>query len=178
VFTYPAASGWGTLNLLATIGGVVLGLGVLLVLVNAARSRKALRAAADPWDADTLEWSVASPPPPENFVHLPTVGSRSPRWDDPPDQPVVVGVRDDDRQLLVTTVLDAQPDHKHIVPGPSIWPLLCALGVGLGVIVAIFTPWGVPVGMVLGLAALAAWFWPKPPHQELAEEQPRSRSAA
>ena len=38
-------------------------------------------AGPDPWDAWTLEWSTASPPPDYNFAILPTVDSRRPLWD-------------------------------------------------------------------------------------------------
>ena len=31
------------------------------------------RATKNPWDANTLEWTVDSPPPHENFVSIPTV---------------------------------------------------------------------------------------------------------
>jgi cytochrome c oxidase subunit I+III len=65
IYTYLPESGWGDLNLLATAGGVVLGLGVVTFLVNAAMSlRSGPIAGADPWEGETLEWSIPSPPPP------------------------------------------------------------------------------------------------------------------
>jgi cytochrome c oxidase subunit I len=33
--------------------------------------RKGKKAAANPWGASTLEWSVSSPPPTENFSKIP-----------------------------------------------------------------------------------------------------------
>jgi cytochrome c oxidase subunit 1 len=42
----------------------------------------------DPWDAWTLEWATASPPPAYNFDVIPTVHSRRPLWDQKhPDDP-------------------------------------------------------------------------------------------
>jgi len=38
-------------------------------------------AGSDPWDAWTLEWSMASPPPAYNFAVIPEVKSRRPLWD-------------------------------------------------------------------------------------------------
>ena len=35
----------------------------------------------DPWDAWTLEWATASPPPEYNFEHVPVVRSSRPLWD-------------------------------------------------------------------------------------------------
>jgi heme/copper-type cytochrome/quinol oxidase subunit 1 len=32
-----------------------------------------VKAAANPWNARGLEWQVSSPPPPEDFVHIPVV---------------------------------------------------------------------------------------------------------
>jgi cytochrome c oxidase subunit 1 len=46
----------------------------LLFLFNVAWSlRRGPRAPANPWDATTLEWTAASPPPYENFATLPVV---------------------------------------------------------------------------------------------------------
>ena len=42
---------------------------------------KGRAAGSDPWDAWTLEWSTASPPPVYNFATIPTVKSRRPLWD-------------------------------------------------------------------------------------------------
>ncbi len=47
------------------------------------------------------------------------------------------------------------------MPGPSIWPLLLALAVGVTFITLIFTPWGLPIGTVLSFAAFAGWVWPR-----------------
>jgi cytochrome c oxidase subunit 1 len=35
--------------------------------------RSGPRAAANPWRANTLEWQISSPPPIQNFEHIPTV---------------------------------------------------------------------------------------------------------
>jgi cytochrome c oxidase subunit 1 len=43
--------------------------------------RKGEYAGNDPWDAWTLEWSTASPPPEYNFATIPVVYSRRPLWD-------------------------------------------------------------------------------------------------
>jgi cytochrome c oxidase subunit 1 len=57
-------------------------LGVLVFVFNLLRSLiKGAGAGSDPWDAWTLEWSTASPPPEYNFAKIPVVRSRRPLWD-------------------------------------------------------------------------------------------------
>jgi cytochrome c oxidase subunit 1 len=80
---YPAHPGWGTLNLLETIGSGIIALGVLVFLVNVAVSlRRRLAAGEDPWMGHTLEWATSSPPPPLNFTGpLPPIRSYAPLLD-------------------------------------------------------------------------------------------------
>jgi cytochrome c oxidase subunit I+III len=178
IYTYAAERGWGDLNLLATIGAGVLAISVMMLLVNLLRSRRhGALAGDDPWDADTLEWSTSSPPPVYNFLHLPTVAARYGRWTRTKLQPVVVGVREDRHEVLVTQLLDAAPDHRAELPGHTLWPFWLAIATGLTWIGAIFTPWALPVGGALVAIALFGWYWPRKPHrEELAPEQPRPNS--
>jgi cytochrome c oxidase subunit 1 len=164
IYTYLPETGWGSLNLLATVGVFFMAAGVLTVIVDAFRAaRLGAVAGDDPWGAGTLEWATSSPPPNCNFVQLPTVAGRDPVWDNPPDQPVVVGLRTDVRDVLVTHVLDAEPDHRLEFPGPSIWPLLTAIATTVMFIWSIFTPWGVVYGSIPIFIAMTGWFWPKSP---------------
>jgi len=161
VYTYLAQTGWAGGNLLASAGAGVMAVGVLLFVANVAWTLgRGAPAGADPWGADTLEWSVPSPPPAYNFVYLPVVESRTPLWTTPTPA-VVTGLRTDVPEVLVTDAIDATPDHRHVLDGPSMWPLLTALASGIGVIVAIFTAWGVTLGAVLLLITLTGWFWPR-----------------
>jgi cytochrome c oxidase subunit 1 len=161
VYTYLPETGWGRLNFIATVGAVLLGLAVLLFVINVLKSRSnGAVAPANPWGADSLEWRVPSPAPSYNFLYLPTVNSRTPLWTEDPDQPVVTGMSSEILEVLVTTLHDAAPDHRHMLDGSSIWPFLSALAVGIGIITAIFTPWGVVIGAVLSAITLTGWFWP------------------
>ena len=162
VYTYQAETGWGDLNYLSTIGAGVLGVSVLVFLVNVIVSLRAGVLAGDnPWGAGTLEWATTSPPPNCNFVYPPTVAGVNPLWENPPDQPVVVGLRDDVRDVLVTYVLDAEPDHRTEFPEPTIWPFCTALATSALFIGSIFTPWAVVIGAVPLFVGLTGWFWPK-----------------
>jgi cytochrome c oxidase subunit 1 len=65
------------------------------------------------------------------------------------------------REVLVTTLFDAAPDHRSPSAGPSLWPLLGALATAVGFIGSIFTPWGLVVGLLLGIPVMVGWFWPR-----------------
>ena len=73
---------WEPYNLISTIGAFVLGLGVAVTLLNVVISlRRGRRAGNDPWQGNTLEWFVPSPPPPNNFDVIPRVRSVEPMKD-------------------------------------------------------------------------------------------------
>jgi cytochrome c oxidase subunit I+III len=162
VYTYLPDEGWASLSFLATVGTMILGAGVLVLIVNLLWSRKrGTPAGHNPWVGGTLEWAAVSMPPPRyNFQHLPPVQGREPLWENVPDAPVITGLRSDKRELLNTTLLDAAPDHRYAIAGDAITPLLVAIGTAIVFIAGgIFHPAGVIVGCVFIFGSLAAWFW-------------------
>jgi cytochrome c oxidase subunit I+III len=163
IYTYDAAMGWGTLNLLASGGAALMACGVMLFLVDVWRALRSPidEAAANPWGAGTLEWATTSPPPHSNFLQPPTVSGPDPLWDNPPDQPVVVGLRDDVREILITHVLDAEPDHRYRSPEASYWPFWTAIATTILFIWSIYSPWGVVWGAIPVFITMVGWFWPK-----------------
>jgi heme/copper-type cytochrome/quinol oxidase subunit 3 len=81
-YTYPDLPGWGALNFAETIGAFLMGLAILLLLWDGLRAlRRGTLAGDNPWNAWTLEWATASPPPAYNFVALPPISSARPLWD-------------------------------------------------------------------------------------------------
>jgi cytochrome c oxidase subunit I+III len=162
VYTYQAGLGWDGLNLLASASATLIVASVLLVLVNMAISlRRGEPAGRNPWNAGTLEWSTTSPPPAGNFLHIPVVGGREPLWLDPSLSRVVVGLRSDIREVLVTGLTTGEPDHKSMFPEPSIWPFLAAVATTVLFIGSIFTPWAVVWFSPPLVVTLIGWFWPK-----------------
>jgi cytochrome o ubiquinol oxidase subunit 1 len=68
---------WQPMMWVAMAGALVVLLGIVLIALQlyvSIRNRHALRdRTGDPWNGRTLEWSIASPPPPWNFAVLPQV---------------------------------------------------------------------------------------------------------
>jgi cytochrome c oxidase subunit 1 len=80
---YPSHPGWGTTNLIESIGAGIIALGILTFLVNVVISlRMRVPAGNDPWEGHTLEWATSSPPPALNFTEaLPPIRSYAPLLD-------------------------------------------------------------------------------------------------
>jgi cytochrome c oxidase subunit 1 len=161
VYTYPAEMGWGTLNAIASAGSAIAVLGGLLLVTNAWWSYRHGRAAGDnPWDAPTLEWAAASPPPAHNIDLVPVIHDMIPLWSQRNELDAMEGLASDKREVLVTSVIDAEPLYRQHSAGPSLWPLISALAVTVLFVGSIFTPWALVWGAVPVGAALTAWFWP------------------
>jgi cytochrome o ubiquinol oxidase subunit 1 len=80
---YAANLGWQPLFAVAGVGAVLIALGFccqVAQIVASIRRRKENRVGGDPWNARTLEWSTASPPPAYNFAELPLVHARDQFW--------------------------------------------------------------------------------------------------
>ena len=162
VYTYLPETGWGPLNMLATVGSWIIALSVIVFLVNVVKSlRGGVRAGPDPWGGPTLEWATASPPEPWTFRHVPVVEGREPMWLPGGDLPVLTGSSTKNRETLVTTALDAIPDNVKSHPGDTPWPFYMALAIGVTFIGAIFTPWAYVVGFTLSTIAFGGWAWPR-----------------
>ncbi len=70
--TYPPE--FQTLNVASTLGASILAIGYVMPLIYLLMSlRKPADAPENPWGASGLEWTIPSPPPTENFEHIPVV---------------------------------------------------------------------------------------------------------
>jgi cytochrome c oxidase subunit I+III len=81
VYTYPADIGWDWLNLISTMGAVVLGIGMFAVVVDVTlHRRRHPRGKPNPWNAGTLEW-IGQPEELWGMRSIPRIESRYPLWD-------------------------------------------------------------------------------------------------
>jgi cytochrome c oxidase subunit 1 len=61
-------------NIVSSIGSWILYSGAAIIIINLFYSLKTgSRAQADPWGGKTLEWTIQSPPPVENFKEQPVI---------------------------------------------------------------------------------------------------------
>lgn len=170
IYTYPDSMGWDWLNLITTAGSFLFGIGVLLLIYNVVRSLKhGPSAGPNPWDAPTLEWATASPPPAYNFIVIPTVASRHPLWEDRLDQPedershIETGLLlDHGKETLGTTTLDAEPNVILRMPRDTLVPLYLGLAMTIIAIGLALLNWlMVIVGVACTAASILAWLWPE-----------------
>jgi heme/copper-type cytochrome/quinol oxidase subunit 1 len=177
VYTYADGMGWDTLNLITSVGSFVLAVGIVLFLVNMAKSLKSgAPAGANPWDAPTLEWSIPSPPPPYNFAVIPTVASRHPLWEGRLGEEGVLSslsrgmLLEDGKETIATSSLDAAPDMVLEMPADSFAPLLLAIGTSVIFVGLLLKHWSLTgLGGAVTVLALLAWLWPR---RELREREP------
>jgi cytochrome c oxidase subunit 1 len=62
---------------------------------------------------------------------------------------------------LVTTLLEARPDHRTIFPKPEIWPFASAVALTVFFVASVFTPWAVTWATIPVIIAITLWFWPE-----------------
>jgi cytochrome c oxidase subunit I+III len=125
VYTYPAAAGWDTLNLVSTVGAFMIAAGVLLFLIDVARNFRFTfdDNAGNVWNAGTLEWL---PTGTYQTRSIPIVKSREPLWDQPnlaedvkAGRYYLPGAPTGGRETIVTSPIDARPQYVVQMPGTS-----------------------------------------------------------
>ena len=170
IYTYPAELGWGTLNMVSTIGAFVFAAGVLIFLIDLARNfRPTLSdSAGDVWNAGTLEWLNN-----DNYAarSVPLITDRFPLWADTSLKKSIdegrwylPGTVTGWRETIVTSPVEATPQYLLRVPGPAWMPLLAALFTAAFFL--ILTAKLVTLAIVCGVLSIAfilIWMWPSDP---------------
>ncbi|TKT76156.1 cytochrome c oxidase subunit I [Aquamicrobium sp. LC103] len=167
VFTYPSEVGWDWLNLTSTIGAFVFASGVLVVVFDAVRpKRNHPPGEVNPWRAGTLEW-ISEPKENWGVRSVPHVKSRYPLWDQPDlfqdvndGRYYLADAEEGRRELIVTSVLDAEPMQVQRVGGTAYVPIVSAFSLGAVFIALTFHWWaGAALAGVAFLCALLYWLW-------------------
>jgi cytochrome c oxidase subunit I+III len=169
-YTYEHGLGWGTLNLLETLGAYLLAAGLLLVVANLVISlRRGARAGNDPWGGDTLEWSTSSPPPAYNYAVIPRVSSPYAMWDREDREEDArrlergEGVLERGHETASTTVLDGEPDELLAMPSESWSPIVVAVLISAVFTMLLLAHWVTALVLVgVTLAALYGWLAREP----------------
>ncbi|MFL5785853.1 MAG: cbb3-type cytochrome c oxidase subunit I [Bacteriovoracaceae bacterium] len=161
VYTYPHSANWDILNLTASLGAWTLGLSFVLFVVNIWKTmRKNPDALSNPWSAPGLEWSVTSPPPSYNFDLIPAVSGRTPMWEHPEGPDTVTGLRVDEREVLVTSIIEGEPEMLEHVPDPTLKPFYAAMVTSIVLISSIYTPWAIAWGAIPCAIVFVYWLYP------------------
>jgi len=149
IYTYSPELGVATLNLVSSVGALLIGVSVLVFIWNVWRTRtRGQLAGNDPWGGATLEWTIASPPPVHNFDVIPTVASRLPRW----------------TKTQVKAIPEGAELAEFPVPSGSIWPLVTALGLPILALAPLsHTLPLVFVGAAIVLLGIYRWAFEPPP---------------
>ncbi|WP_278469150.1 cytochrome c oxidase subunit I [Gimesia maris] len=168
VFTYPADMGFDTLNLISSLGAMILAAGFVLFLYDVVRPRtKQPLSERNPWQAGTLEWLAQMPDQPWGVRTIPIIESRYPLWEQPNF------VRDVDegrfylpdavegkRETLVTTVIDAEPLQCLRVGGPTFLTFFAALFTGGFFIFATYHWWlAAIISGLIAIGVMLTWVW-------------------
>ena len=162
-FTYDSNLGWNAANYIATIGALILGVGIFIYFaVMVYTFLKGEKVGKDIWDARTLEWSLPNPPPEYNYRVIPTVHARDAYWYNKQHKAEIAQEEAEHAK--------AEAAHGGIhMPHQSIYPFVASLGLfiaAIGIAVIDHDPspgfWGKKIGisMIGGVVMLAGiYFW-------------------
>lgn len=167
VYTYPGDIGWDLLNMISTVGAFVVAAGILVFAWDLVRPKRQPPTERNPWQGGTLEWSHDVPDPGWGSRSVPYITSRYPLWDQPdflkrldsgrfyiPDAPEGL------RETVVTSAVDAVPQHVARITGPAWCTLLAAAFTGGAFIFPTFHMYApAAISAVLAIAAVIYWLW-------------------
>ncbi|QKT04663.1 cytochrome c oxidase subunit I [Ectothiorhodospiraceae bacterium 2226] len=167
VYTYPDWMGWDWLNLISTVGAYLFALGVLVFLIDVARSARREPGPRNPWQAGTLEWTIPTPVPNYNFVSIPPVRGHDPLWERPQlaaemeaGTHYLGSVEGGRRETVGTGVVSGRAEQVIVLPGPSWTPLVSALFVAVFFVGFLIRQYELAaVGAALAAVAFMFWGW-------------------
>lgn len=179
VYTYPTGLGWDTLNMISTVGSMIIAAGFAVFVWDMIRAKhNQPQIPRNPWDAGTLEWTHEVPEEAWGARSIPHVSSRYPLWDDPKlvermdsGRYYLPDAADGRRETLITSVIDARPLQIQRVTGPTWITHLAAGFTGGAFIFPTFHLY--PPAILCGALAIACiiyWLWTataRPPETDM-----------
>ena len=131
VFTYMDGQGWNLFNAISTVGALMMGVGVILLVVMVLMSIKSPPVnRRDYWeDGRSLEWAIETPVPFYNFKQTPLVRGFDPAW---------IEKEDGNKEMMVY----AEPLGDIHMPNNTILPLIMTIGTFIAAFGALYSPWG------------------------------------
>ncbi|MBM1170020.1 cytochrome c oxidase subunit I [Microvirga arabica] len=168
-YTYLAEMGWGTFNLISTLGAYMIGAGVLIFLIDLAKNFRPYQGdLGNVWNAGTLEWL-----PSGNYQtrSIPIITSREPLWDQPSlanhveaGRYYLPGAPTRGRETIVTSPIDARAQYVLQIPGPSWRTVFAAFFTAsffIGLTIKLYIP-----AFICGILAVVCviwWLWDTDP---------------
>jgi cytochrome c oxidase subunit 1 len=151
----------GFWNMIASIGSLILAVGVLMFIINIVYTHKSKRvpiAPLDPWDARSLEWMTSNPPAEHNFDAIPTVNHLDEffhrKYAEDPNSHEIKQVASADEVLAD---LNSHPDEHIHMPSRSYWPILVALALPIICYGLIYNRLLMAVGAAFLLLTMFGW---------------------
>ncbi|MDO9465879.1 MAG: cytochrome c oxidase subunit I [Thiobacillus sp.] len=175
VYTYEAGLGWDLPNLVSSIGGFVMAIGIATVLLDIALHFRFGRVAPrNPWHADTLEWATDTPPRAYNFASQPDCATRHPLWEHlglAEGRHWLSNVEHGRRETLGTDPVSGTAREIMRLPGNSWLPLVTALGLAVVCIALLARSYPTAaLAALVSVALLLRWSWVNGLHPALYDE--------
>ena len=161
---YPDNPEWVWLNLTSSVFSFVMTIGFAMFFMDLImQATLGQRMRRDPWRAPTLDWAMALPSPNYNFASIPGPA----QWRRPAAESLLPMARGEGllagaprarRELIVTTLSGARPDHVAILPGNTALPLVLSASIGVFVLFMLAGLYTL-AGLSLLPVAVLIWFW-------------------
>ena len=166
VYSYLLDRGWEWPNLISTVGAFVFAAAVLLWIIDMIRNFRPFgaRDAGNVFDGPGLEWL---PTGLYSVRSIPIITSRYPLWEQPnlardveAGRYFLPNTATGERETLVTSTLNAEPQYLQRMPDPSAWHVWAAVfTAGFFLLLTVKAYWPAAISGVLGVYCIVQWCW-------------------